>query len=139
MGRDQHIDLLRNPADVIGYNFEDQPLWNVVAARRASKPHPSPRGGAEQAPTDCVAATRGLPEATAPASGGTARLQLRYNFDFAAARPVYAIPASVTGWRSLFRWGPARCGSTTRRAGLRAALPVARRAARGARGGRLPL
>jgi hypothetical protein len=96
--QDQHVDLPRRPADVIGYYFEDQPLWHVSAARA---------GSAATTPTDWVAATRSLPAAAAGKGEYVTWLSSRYNGTPAGlerARPVYSIPASVRSWSALRSW-----------------------------------
>jgi len=99
---DQHIALPRVRRDVIGYYFEDQPLWNVTLARRPSRP--TNRSG----PTDWVAAMRSLPAAAPGKVTYVDWLQGRYRptlAGLARARIVYNVPAAAAPtWKALREW-----------------------------------
>lgn len=99
--RDQHINHPRNTADVIGYYFEDQPLWNVSMARYAS-------GLQQQQPGDWTEGTRSLPNGSAGKHAYVAWLQARYSAPgaggLAGARVVYNMPASIQDWGSVYTY-----------------------------------
>ena len=84
------------------YN-QDQPLWDVSAARAASHASPPSR-----TPTDWVAAMRGLPASAAGKGQYVSWLRRRYANGTRAgleqARAVYNIPASVQTWDALISW-----------------------------------
>lgn len=95
---DQHIGQPRVLQDVVGYYLEDQPIWNVSAARREY------RESGEA--TDWVVAMRGLP-GTAPGKVAyVSWLQAHYQDKggFSAAVSVYSLPPSVQTWEQVRAW-----------------------------------
>lgn len=105
--RDQHINLPRRAQDVIGYYFEDQPLWGIYPARTKNRP--------AEGPTDWTSFMRSLP---ASADGKRVYVDwLAGKYDnstegLARARKIYNIPESVQTWDALREWNFATVNGT---------------------------
>ena len=104
VAQDQHVEEQRVPADVLGYYFEDQALWDVALARMG----PPPAAGDA---TDWVAAMRVLPARAAGKAAYATWLQQRYEraagnatAALAVARAVYGFPPAVTSWADVRGW-----------------------------------
>lgn len=97
---DQHINHPRVLRDVVGYYFEDQPIWNITQARSGRT------STAPGAATDWVAATRAL-TATCPGKITYVDwLQEHYNTrgGFERMRQVYKAPSTINKWIDLRHW-----------------------------------
>ena len=109
VARDQHVGAARVRADVLGYFFEDQALWDVGAARAGAAPAPA-AGDA----TDWAAAMRAKPPSGAGKAAYVGWLRQRYGGGgaaagnataaLAAARAVYGFPPAVATWADVRRW-----------------------------------